>query len=119
MLIMLILVFYFVSELCVIHGADPPKYDEHCPKDLCHDDFEPHTPLVPCKNLPLEFLTCEEPLDLKNNETAREELGYGCTKFGGQRYEDVQFTAVSCSVLNGIECKAPRTFMKNGFPCIK
>lgn len=29
---------------------------------------------------PLDFLECSEPLDLKGNETARQDLGYGCTK---------------------------------------
>ncbi|CAL1262245.1 unnamed protein product [Larinioides sclopetarius] len=107
----------------------------------------PHSPMVPCYTLDLEFLVCSEPLDLKGNETAREELGYGCTKdfpltnatfyfiytpavvinvvvltffqYGGQKYEDVQFTSVNCTVLLGIECYGPRTFHRSGFPCIK
>ncbi|KAF8793522.1 TM2 domain-containing protein 2-like [Argiope bruennichi] len=79
----------------------------------------PHSPLVPCYTLDLEFLVCSDPLDLKGNETAREELGYGCTKYGGQKYEDVQFTSVNCTVLSGIECYGPTTFHRSGFPCIK
>ncbi|RWS24553.1 TM2 domain-containing protein-like protein, partial [Leptotrombidium deliense] len=75
--------------------------------------------LIPCTEVTYEFLDCEQPLDLKGNKTARELLGYGCTKFGGQKYDDVEFTAVNCTVLFGIECSGNRTFMKEGFPCIK
>lgn len=87
----------------------------------CADNqiFVPHSPLVKCNMLDLEFLICAEPLDLKGNESAREELGYGCTKYGGQKHEDVQFTAVNCTVLPGIECFGARTFFRNGFPCVK
>ena len=31
---------------------------------------------------PDEFLKCDPPKDLQGNTTAREELGYGCTKVG-------------------------------------
>lgn len=67
----------------------------------------------------IDFLECEPPLDLKGNETARETIGYGCLKFGGQRYEDVEKTKVNCTVLQGIECHGNRTFYKDGFPCIR
>lgn len=29
---------------------------------------------------PLDFVDCDEPIDLKGNKTAREELGFGCLK---------------------------------------
>lgn len=40
-------------------------------------------------------------------------------QFGGQRFEDVQKTAVNCSVLEGIECFGSRNFSRAGVPCIK
>ena len=40
-------------------------------------------------------------------------------RYGGKRYEDVQLTKVICSVLEGIECFGDRSFLKDGFPCIK
>ncbi|XP_069139013.1 TM2 domain-containing protein amaretto-like [Argopecten irradians] len=83
------------------------------------EQYNPLSPLVLCKNLPLDFLNCSEPLDLGGNETKRKELGYGCTKYGGERYEDVQKTGVMCDVLPGIECFGKRTFIREGFPCIK
>ncbi|OQR66537.1 TM2 domain-containing protein [Tropilaelaps mercedesae] len=81
--------------------------------------YQAHTPLIPCENLPMDFLDCSEPLDLKGNETARQELGYGCTKWGGNRFEEVQMTAVNCSVLSDIECYGNRTFHREGFPCLR
>lgn len=87
-----------------------------------------------------DFVECDAPLDLRGNETARNELGYGCTQvikpfssttqqfhllgrlfgqFGGQRFEDVQKTSVNCSVLEGIECFGARNFSRTGVPCIK
>ncbi|XP_014667590.1 PREDICTED: TM2 domain-containing protein 2-like isoform X3 [Priapulus caudatus] len=64
-------------------------------------------------------MDCQDPLDLDGNETAREELGFGCTKWGGEKYEDMQTTAVNCTALPGIECYGNRTFMREGIPCIK
>lgn len=42
-----------------------------------------------------------------------------CLQFGGSRYEDVEKTKVSCTVLEDIECYGPRTFFREGIPCIK
>lgn len=89
----------------------------------------------------LEFVDCEEPLDLKGNKTARDEIGYGCLRvlkvidcvepkqsqqnllfirqMGGQRYEDVEKTKVVCSVLPGIECYGERKFLRDGSPCVR
>ncbi|KAI8512500.1 TM2 domain-containing protein 2 [Branchiostoma belcheri] len=69
---------------------------------------------------PAEFVECDPPMDLDGNETKREELGYGCIKFGGERFEDVENTSVECRVLPGIECQGNRTFLSlNQVPCIK
>lgn len=85
-------------------------------------------------------MDCDEPVDLKGNKTAKEELGYGCLKvnnndahkisvlfndlsffvqMGGQRYEDVEKTKVECTVLPGIECHGDRKFYRDGIPCVK
>lgn len=67
----------------------------------------------------MEFLDCEEPIDHKGNKTAKDEIGRGCVKFGGSRYEDVERATVSCEVLPDIECYGQRTFKRDGFPCVK
>ncbi|XP_015592159.1 TM2 domain-containing protein CG11103 [Cephus cinctus] len=84
-----------------------------------HQGYRPLGPLVMCKFLPKEFLECEDPVDHKGNKTAREEMGHGCVKFGGSRYEDVERTKVSCTVLQDIECFGSRSFFREGVPCIK
>lgn len=79
----------------------------------------PHSPLIACHQVPIDFLRCDELLDLKGNQTAKHELGYGCVKFGGQKYHQMEFTSTRCSVLPDIECFGNKTFMKDGFPCVK
>lgn len=79
----------------------------------------PHSPLISCSLLPMDFLTCDELLDLKGNITAKQELGYGCVSFAGQKYHEVEFTSTKCTALPDIECFGPRTFRRDGFPCIK
>lgn len=115
-----------MAKICIIIFLFLPlvycgNADMQCDKDSLCNNYEPHAPLVFCDQLPLEFLDCEDPanLDLMGNDTARELQGYGCSKYGGQKYHDVQFTAVNCSVLQGIECYGNKTFLKEGFPCIK
>ena len=44
---------------------------------------------------PDEFIKCEPPVDHKGNKTLRDEVGHGCLKMGGQRYEDVEKAKVS------------------------
>nr|CAG4641353.1 EOG090X0IT6 [Eulimnadia texana] len=88
-------------------------------KDVCNITYVPNGPCVKCSFLPLEFLDCKKPVDLKGNKTAFEELGYGCLKMGGQKYEDIEFTKVECAVLPGIDCHGEKTFLRDGFPCIK
>ncbi|XP_018027245.1 TM2 domain-containing protein 2 [Hyalella azteca] len=68
---------------------------------------------------PESFLECDPPLDLKGNKTEQEVKGYGCSKFGGWRFEDVEHTAVTCRVLEGIECCGSRSFLRHGKPCVK
>ncbi|XP_034995462.1 TM2 domain-containing protein 2 [Zootoca vivipara] len=79
----------------------------------------PHGPLIRCDHLPEEFVECEAPMDHGGNASAREELGYGCLKFGGQAYSDVSHTQVHCKALDGIECAGQRTFRRGNKPCIK
>lgn len=79
----------------------------------------PLDPRVPCSFVPMEFLECKDPLDHKGNKTARDEAGHGCVKFGGLYYEQVERTKVQCQVLPDIECYGSRTFLKDGFPCIR
>jgi len=76
-------------------------------------------PLPPCSFLPPEFLQCNDPVDHKGNKTAFEEKGYGCLKYGGQRWEDVEVAASCCRVLDCIECAGERTFLREGFPCVR
>lgn len=40
-------------------------------------------------------------------------------QFGGARWEDVEKTKVSCTVLPDIECYGSRHFYREGVPCIK
>uniref|UniRef100_A0A671DMF9 TM2 domain-containing protein 2 n=1 Tax=Rhinolophus ferrumequinum TaxID=59479 RepID=A0A671DMF9_RHIFE len=68
---------------------------------------------------PDEFIECDDPVDHVGNTTASQELGYGCLKFGGQAYKDVEHTSVHCHALDGIECASPRTFLRENKPCIK
>lgn len=77
------------------------------------------SPLIACELLPLDFINCEDLLDLKGNATAKQEIGYGCLNFGGQKYHEVEFTSRKCTALPDIECFGNRTFTRSGFPCIK
>jgi len=92
--------------------------EKNC-KDECPSSSDPYSPLIECAYLPSEFIECNEPYDHAGNVTARDALTYGCVKFGGQRWEDVEKTKVCCRALDCIECKGNRTFLRDGFPCIK
>eukprot|EP01137_Pigoraptor_chileana_P017392 Opistho-2@75397 len=81
--------------------------------------FNPNGPLVRCDNLPMEFITCDAPLDLTDNPALAESLGYGCVVYGGEKYASVQRTSVPCRALEGIECYGNRTFLVGGVPCIR
>lgn len=110
------------------------------PKELNKTEFNPLSPYVKCSFLSWEFIECNEPIDHKGNvitehnneynnenfihtiignKTAKDELGYGCVKFGGVNYEDVEKTKVTCQVLEGIECSGSTKFFRDGVPCIK
>ncbi|XP_067879592.1 TM2 domain-containing protein 2 [Heterodontus francisci] len=80
---------------------------------------DPLSPLVLCSFLPDEFVECDDPVDLFGNVTAYQEQGYGCVKFGGQAYHEVEHTPVCCAALKNIECAGPRTFLRGNVPCIK
>lgn len=81
--------------------------------------YNPQSPLVKCSYIPIDFLDCKDPIDHKGNKTARDEIGHGCLKFGGVYYDEVEKTKVQCVVLPDIECYGPRTFLKDGFACVK
>lgn len=83
------------------------------------DSPPPYSPLISCSLLPIDFLTCDDLIDHKGNLTTKQEIGYGCLAFGGQKYHDVEFASTKCTALSGIECHGNRTFIKDGFPCIK
>ncbi|XP_022192771.1 TM2 domain-containing protein CG11103 [Nilaparvata lugens] len=112
-LLCMVLILNFLS--CYVYGEKNksiPSADEVTP-------YLPYGPYVKCSFLPMEFIECEDLVDHKGNRTAKEEAGHGCVKFGGYRFEDVEKAKVQCSVLPGIECYGPRTFYKDGFPCVK
>jgi len=102
-------------QLCL--GSDRWDVLSICMDEACGTQFEPHSPLVNCSFLPLEFLECEEPKKLQGNNTEKHD--HGCTEFGGQKYEEVKKTSVYCKVLPDLECFGPRRFLRGGFPCIR
>lgn len=81
--------------------------------------FNPLYPLVNCSFLSWEFIECDQLVDHKGNITARDALGYGCAKFGGMYYDEVEKSKVLCRVLDKIECFGNKTFFKENVPCIK
>nr|CAG4645261.1 EOG090X0IT6 [Leptodora kindtii] len=107
------IVLLLLSVSIISSGGSSNDHDD------LHDDRGPFNPLVNCSFLPIDFIECQNPVDHKGNATARDSLGYGCLKMGGQRYEDVEKTEVVCTVLEGIECRGNHTFKRPGFPCIK
>ncbi|XP_050398284.1 TM2 domain-containing protein 2 [Patella vulgata] len=113
-------IFLSIQEK-VYGGGDgaPPLDGDYRMDESTNFTYNPKSPLVYCSYLPFEFLNCSDPLDLNGNQTERQRLGYGCTKWGGEKYEDVEITKVVCEVFAGIECYGNRTFLKDGFPCIK
>ncbi|GAB6023239.1 TM2 domain-containing protein 2 [Chamberlinius hualienensis] len=117
----MIVTLLFVGFLQIISSVitnERSDFDKPCMDESCGPHIA-HSPLVKCSYLSMDFIDCSPPEDLKGNDTKKEEQGYGCTKFGGQRYEEVETTKVWCKVLPEIECYGNRTFLKDGFPCIK
>ncbi|KAG5280817.1 hypothetical protein AALO_G00064330 [Alosa alosa] len=82
-------------------------------------EYNGESPVVLCRYLPDEFVFCQDPVDHAGNYTARQELGHGCVKFGGQVHKDVNTTPVWCTALEDIECAGPREFLRGKEPCIK
>jgi len=82
-----------------------------------NDENNPLGPCVECSFLPEEFIECNEPLHV--NQTVKDTLGYGCVNFGGQRWEEVELTKVCCRALDLIPCSGSRTFLRDGYPCIR
>ncbi|ESO06515.1 hypothetical protein HELRODRAFT_64117 [Helobdella robusta] len=117
-----ILSFYLIiSESHVVENSHLNISTSTTNSSADDEEFDPYSPLVKCSYLSNEFLVCENHgIDLKGNTTAKEELGYGCVKFGGQKYEKVERSRVMCKVLDGIECFGERTFLSlKQYPCIK
>ena len=102
------------NECSACYRSDNVGSNEHC---LEPPNNDPLNPLIECSYLPKEFISCNPPIEV--NATHQEKLGYGCVHFGGQRWEEVKKTKVCCRALDCIECKGNRTFLRDGYPCIK
>ncbi|XP_053574056.1 TM2 domain-containing protein 2 isoform X2 [Bombina bombina] len=109
----LLLTFSLISSQ---NNTDPRPFSET--NNISTEPRDPRGPLVLCTFIPEEFIECDDPVDHVGNGTAQQDLGYGCRKFGGQAYGEVEHTQVMCRVLEGIECAGPRTFLRGNKPCI-
>jgi len=100
---------------CFTHGG------ENKPECKNWTSLNPLTPLTECSFLPEEFIICNPPKQrvepTNGNSTTNSTVG--CLRFGGQKWEDVEKTSVCCRALDCIECKGKRTFLRDGYPCIK
>ena len=104
----LLLITFLLNKFCdyLIFGQRINESQESCfSGQFCPElDYGPLSPYVPCIHLyvcisyciqlllliqyfllistlrPIEFLECEEPFDHKGNETARLQMGFGCSK---------------------------------------
>lgn len=108
----IVFILIATSLVASVHAAQQSKEKDS-------SEHNPLGPLVKCSFLPLDFLECQEPVDHKGNRTARDEVGHGCVRFGGSRYEDVERAKVYCNVLQDIECYGSRSFLRDGFPCVR
>lgn len=107
------------SNILSLLNFNDPNLSIQSPRHMELSRAEAYSPLISCTLLPIDFLTCDDLIDHKGNLTAQMELGYGCLKFGGQKYHDVEFTSTRCTALADIECYGPRTFTRPGYPCIR
>lgn len=57
---------------------DSPSETGTCGPGEC--SYVPHSPFIPCEKVWDDFIECDDPLDLRGNESARTELGYGCSR---------------------------------------
>ncbi|KAL8561502.1 hypothetical protein ACOMHN_011184 [Nucella lapillus] len=105
--------------MCRSQFVGPPLDLDYTMNETTNYTYDPYGPLVNCTYLPMEFLNCSDPVDLKENATELYIKGYGCSQWGGRKYDQVQKTKVVCTVLPGIECFGNRTFLRGGIPCIK
>lgn len=109
-----------LAAILLLQGLASQDVNSTGPASLNYTDHQgPTSPLVRCDFLPEEFVICDGPVDLAGNATAQSEQGYGCVKFGGQAYNDVEHTKVQCRALNNIECSGPLVFFRGKVPCIK
>ncbi|XP_063362687.1 TM2 domain-containing protein CG11103 [Cydia amplana] len=108
---------FLLRVALILFALLPYSISESVP--VSTEQYNPLGPLVKCSFLPMEFLECNELVDHKGNQSAKEAMGHGCVKFGGVKYEDVEKAKAQCKPLEGIECYGPRTFLREGFPCVR
>lgn len=134
-IIFIYFVLYFVTCFCYFY--DVPivhhfKYNAN--KTAIYDKstnykYNPYSPLIHCSHLPYHSIYCEPPrsnlfllvfifIDLRGNKTLKEDLKYGCVKFGGRYSSDVELTSIICHALKDIECYGNRTFLLPNYPCL-
>ena len=140
-----LVLFFFSTLFSVIWGNDVCEFDdilwrriksanrEQCPcfsyddsmskQENCGEKWQtqnPLSPLINCSFLPEEFIVCNPPKQrMTSGNSTNSTKEYGCSKFGGQRWQDVEKTSVCCRAIDCIECKGERTFLRDGYPCIK
>ncbi|XP_068594684.1 TM2 domain-containing protein 2 [Brachionichthys hirsutus] len=100
-------------------SEQPPGGTLEIPADTDALEYKPPSPVVLCKYLPEEFVSCQEPVDHAGNHSALEEARHGCVGWGGQTQKEVNLTQVVCVALEEIECAGPREFIRGNVPCIK
>lgn len=93
------------------------KNSPTCRDVILGSDYNASTPLILCCLLPEQFYTCDSP-QLNASAASVGDVGY-CEKFGGVNYEDVNTTAVYCTVVDGIDCYGNKTFTKYNVPCVR
>lgn len=90
----LVIVIFSFLTLNVCQTDDPFKFEEKGDDTITLDDspfesgtcnsgecsYVPHSAFIPCDRVWEDFYECDEPLDLRGNETARTELGFGCSR---------------------------------------
>eukprot|EP00118_Oscarella_pearsei_P005258 m.23952 g.23952 ORF g.23952 m.23952 type:complete len:196 (+) comp28554_c0_seq3:21-608(+) len=122
--------FLLVAALSVAYGLAADVLN--CEGVTCCSEYDGIGPCVLCSMLcvvwflllifaklklifrPPEFIECDKPVEY--NDTKK----FGCVKFGGEYYDEVEKTRVFCRVLDGIECHGNRTFLSlHEVPCIK
>jgi len=105
---------FFMTSGKTARQGECPCYDgSPNPPKNCTTTDDPLSPLIECSFLPEEFIVCNPPMERQENST------YGCSRFGGQRWEDVEKTKVCCRALDCIECKGKRIFLRDGYPCLR